>query len=218
MHLGGIDTVKKGCCSAMNCIIKPKVSVFKYKSDALFKKHLRVAQLGVEQTSSSKALPTITESKLPKPMSLHDKPRGFPQKGIATNTCASTLTSGDAPWWKVKPLPYEHIFISLFNTLGVGNPKVSLKLSVLGFCDKQKLNSLDLVHKSKQLLNAHALKPACWVKPKPLLEPKASRSHALHKPQAHMYCYKLLSLVGGHNLGLLTITAKPKVSGALNKI
>ena len=159
----------------------------------------------------------MTKSKLSKPINLHDKPTSFAQKGIATNTCASTLTSGDAPWWKVKPLPHADLLISLFNVMGVGNPKVSLELSVFGSCDKQKLNSLDLGHKLKQLLNAHALKPACWVKPKPLLKLKASSSHGMHKPQAHKYCYKLLHSVGGHNVGLLTFVAKPKVSGAIHK-
>jgi hypothetical protein len=161
------------CKSAAKCgSIKPTVSVFKYKLDALFKEIPHDAQLDVEQTSSSKALPTMTKSKLPKPINLHDKPTSFAQKGSATNTCAPTSTSGDAPWWKVKPLkplPHADLFISLFNVMGVGNPKVSLKLSVFGSCDKQKLNSLDLGHKLKELLNAYALKPACWVKPKPLL-------------------------------------------------
>ena len=133
----------------MNCSIKPTVSVFKYKSDALFKQLPHVAQLGVEQVSSSKALPTKTKRKLPKPINLHDKPNTFAQNGIATNTRASTLASGDAPWWKLKPLPHAHLFISLFSAVGVGNSKVSLKLSVLGSCDKQKLNSLDLGRKLK---------------------------------------------------------------------
>ena len=82
----------------MSCSIKPTVRVFKYKSDALFKKLPHASQLGVEQTSSSKASPTMTKSKLPKPINLHDEPIGSAQKGIATNTCASTSTSGDAPW------------------------------------------------------------------------------------------------------------------------
>ena len=78
----------------MNCSIKPTVRAFKYnKAEALFNKLPHVSQLGVEQMSALKASPTMTKSKLPNPINLHDKPISFAQKGIATNTCASTLTA-----------------------------------------------------------------------------------------------------------------------------
>ena len=100
----------------------------------------------------------------------------------------------------MKPLPQAHLFISLFDVVGVGSPKVSLKLSVfcpVGQAKAHFTRSWSQIAATSQSLNelkgsqieatAQILKPACWVKPKPLLKPKASGSHGVHKPRAHKY-------------------------------